>query len=75
MSSWSSFAAMGVGNAELLSSMIEDEKIRAEEYLKKLTDKMKGNHVSNNSEMNVSTGCYIAHDNIPRQNSSVFVGF
>ena len=44
---------MGVGNAELLSTMIEDEKTRAEEYLKKLTDKMKENHVGNKSDMNV----------------------
>ena len=36
---------MGVGNAELISSMIEDEKGRAELYLKTLTDKMKDNHV------------------------------
>ena len=56
---------MGVGNAELLTSMIDDEKERAEEYLKKLTNKMKENHVSNTAELltAVSIGCFISHDN------------
>ena len=45
------FSAMGVGNAELLSSMMVDEKAKAEVYLKTLTDKMKNNHVGNTAEI------------------------
>ncbi|WAR25400.1 Y1388-like protein [Mya arenaria] len=34
---------MGVGSADLLTRMIEEEKAHAEQYLQKLTDKMKDN--------------------------------
>ena len=39
-------SAMAVGNAALITTMIEEERASSKIYLQKLTDKMEANHVS-----------------------------
>jgi len=39
---------MGVGSADLLTRMMEEERVHAEAYLKELTQMMKGHNVRRN---------------------------
>lgn len=41
-----SVTAMGVGSGDLLSTMMKEEKAHADEYLNKLTEKMKAHNAS-----------------------------
>lgn len=55
------FSAMGVGSADMLTTMMEEEKAHADKYLKDLTERMKSKNVSEASLNYHSCQCSMLH--------------